>query len=93
MFSSKRISKIKGERQRQNKLVSSERSFKILQNETKIVKIRRAVLEIFKFKHQDLESFPRKNDRKPKMSVLRGFVQTENNRLFDVRTAKCTIKQ
>ena len=41
---------VKGELQRQNKLISSERPFKILQNETKIIKIGHAVLEIFNFK-------------------------------------------
>ena len=41
---------LKEELQRQNKLISSERSFKILQNETKIIKIDQAVLEIFNFK-------------------------------------------
>ena len=41
---------IKGELQRQNKLISSERPFKILQNETKIIKIGQAVLEIINFK-------------------------------------------
>ena len=40
----------KGELQRQNKLILSERPFKILQNETKIIKIGHAVLEIFNFK-------------------------------------------
>ena len=40
----------KGELQRQNKLISSERPFKILQNETKTIKIGHAVLEIFNFK-------------------------------------------
>ena len=40
---------VKGELQRQNKLISSERPFKILQNETKIIKIGQAVLEIFNF--------------------------------------------
>ena len=43
-------SDVKGELQRQNKLISSERPFKILQNETKIIKIGHAVLEIFNFK-------------------------------------------
>ena len=43
-------SNLKGELQRQNKLISSERPFKILQNETKIIKIGHAVLEIFNFK-------------------------------------------
>ena len=41
---------LKGELQRQNKLISSKRPFKILQNETKIIKIGQAVLEIFNFK-------------------------------------------
>ena len=41
---------LKGELQRQNKLISSERPFTIQQNETKIIKIGQAVLEIFKFK-------------------------------------------
>ena len=36
----------KGEVQHRNKLISSERPFKILQNQTKIVKIGQAVLEI-----------------------------------------------
>ena len=42
---------LKGELQRQNKLISSERPFKILQNETKINKIGQADLEIFNFKN------------------------------------------
>ena len=41
---------IKGELKRQNKLISSERPFKILQIETKMIKIGQAVLEIFNFK-------------------------------------------
>ena len=41
---------IKGELQRQSMLISSERPFEILQNETKIIKIGQAVLEIFNFK-------------------------------------------
>ena len=64
----------KGELQSRNKLISSEKPFKILQNETKIVKIRQAVLEIFNFKYQDLDTFPRKNDRKTENVVFcRGF--------------------
>ena len=55
---------IKGELQRQNKLISSERPFKILQNETKMIKIGQAVLEIFNFKDLELDNFTRKNDRK-----------------------------
>ena len=50
----------KRELQRQNKLISSKRPFKFLQNETIIVKIRQAVLEIFNFKDLDLDSFSRK---------------------------------
>ena len=61
------VSIFKGELQRQNKLLSAKRPFGVLQNETKIVKIRQAVLEIFNFKDLDLDSFTRKNDRKPKM--------------------------
>ena len=60
----------KGELQRQNKLISPERSFEILQNETKIVKIRQAVLEIFNFKDLDLDNFPRKNDWKTENVVF-----------------------
>ena len=40
----------KGELQPQNKLISSERPFKILQNETKIIKIGQAILKIVNFK-------------------------------------------
>ena len=61
---------IKGELQRQNKLISSERPFKILQNETKIIKIGQAVLEIFNFKDRDLDNFTRKNDRKTEKVVF-----------------------
>ena len=47
---------LKGELQRQNKSISSERPFKILQNETKIIKIGQAVLQIFNFKDWDLDN-------------------------------------
>ena len=57
---------LKGELQPHNKLISSKRPFKILQNETKIVKIRQAVLEIFNFKDLDLNSFPKKTTEKRK---------------------------
>ena len=50
----------KGELQRQIKLISSERLFKILENETKIIKIHQVFLEICNIKDQDLDSFPRK---------------------------------
>ena len=49
-----------------NMLISSERPFKILQNENKILKIRWAA-ELFNVKDHDLDSFLRKNYRKPKM--------------------------
>ena len=63
----KKSFKIKGELQRQKKLVSSERPSKILQNETKTIKIGQAVLEIFDFKDRDLDNFTRKTTEKPKM--------------------------
>ena len=68
-----------GELQRRNKLMLSERSFKILQNETEIIKIHQAALEIFNFKDRDLDSSPRKMTEKPKMlfNLLRGFAKTE----------------
>ena len=85
---------LKGELQRQNKLISSERPFKILQNETKIIKIGHADLEIFNFKDWDLGDFTRKNDRKTENVVLLEVMQNlKNNRLCDVRNDKCTIQQ
>ena len=56
--------------QRQNKLTSSERPFKILQKETKIIKIGQAVLEVFNFKDRNLDAFTRKNDRKTENVVF-----------------------
>ena len=86
--------KIKGELQRQNGLISSERPFKILQNETKIIEIRQAVLEIFNFEDQDLDNFGRKNDKKTENVVfLEVLHKLKNNRLRDVRNDKCTIQQ
>ena len=62
----------------QNKLITLERPFKIMQNETKIIKIGQAVLEIFIFKDRDFDSFTRKNDRKTENVVFfTGFAQTE----------------
>ena len=59
---------IKGELQCQNKLISSESPSKILQNETKIIEIGQAVLRIFNFKDQDLDTITRKKTtEKPKM--------------------------
>ena len=85
---------VKGELQRQNKLISSERPFKILQNETKIIKIGQAVLEIFNFKDPDLDNFTRKNDRKTENVVfLEDLYRLKNNRLCDVRNDKCTYQQ
>ena len=84
----------KGELQRQNKLISSERPFKILQNETKIIKIGQAVLEIFNFKNWDLDNFTRKNDRKTEnVAFLEVLQKLKNNILCDVRNDKCTIQQ
>ena len=83
----------KGELQRQNKLISSERPFKILQNETKIIKIGHAVLEIFNFKDRNLGDFTSKNDRKTENVVFLEVLQNlKNNRLCDVRNDKCTIQ-
>ena len=66
----------------------SERPFKILQNETKIIKIRQAVLEIFNYKDRNLDK-----DKKPKMLFLEVLHKLKNNGLFDVRNDKCTTKQ
>ena len=88
------ISTFKGELQRQNKLISFERPFKILQHDTKIIKIGLAVLEIFNFKDQDLDNFTRKNDRKTENVVfLEVLHKLKNNRLRDVRNDKCTYQQ
>ena len=57
--------------------MSSERKSKILQNDTKILKIGQAILEIFSFKDRDLDNFATKSDRKTKNVVFRGFAQTE----------------
>ena len=85
---------IKGELQRQSMLISSERPFEILQNETKIIEIGQAVLEIFNFKDWDLGDFTRKNDRKTENVVFLEVLQNlKNNRLCDVRNDKCTIQQ
>ena len=67
----------KGELQRQNKLISFESPFKILQNETKIIKIGQAVLKIFNFKGRDLEILREKTTEKPKMLFFRSFAKTE----------------
>ena len=67
----------KGELQRQNMLISFESPSKIFQIETKIIKTRPAVLQIFNFKDQDLDSFPiKKTTEKPK-NVFRGFAKAE----------------
>ena len=66
-------------------MISSERPFEILQNETKIIKIRQAVLEVFNFKDLDLDSFPRKNDWKTENVVfLEVFQKLNNIRFCDV---------
>ena len=87
----KQKQKLKGELQCQNKLISSARPFKILQNETKIIKIGQAVLKIFDFKDRDLDNFTRKTDRKTENVVsLEVLHKLKNNRLCDVRNDKCT---
>ena len=76
---------IKGELQCQNKLISCERPSKILQNETKTIKIDQAVLQIFDCKDQNLDNFTRKNDRKTENVVfLEVLHKLNNNRLCDV---------
>ena len=77
--------KLKGELQCQNKWISSERLFKILQNETKIIKIGQAVLEIFNFKYRDLDNFKRENDTKTENVFLEVLHKLKNNRFCDVR--------
>ena len=68
----------KGELQCQNKLISCERPFKILQNKTKIIKIGQAVHEIFIFKDRGVGQFYKKKRQKNrKCSFFRGFAQTE----------------
>ena len=66
----------KGELQHQSKLSSSERPFKILQSETKIIKIGQAVLDIFNFKDHDFDNFTRKNDRKTENVIFLKVVCT-----------------
>ena len=85
---------IKRERQRQSKLISFERPSKILQNDTKIIKIGQAVLEIFNFKDRDLDTFyEKKTTEKLKMLFLERLHQLKNNRLCDVRNDKCKYQQ
>ena len=57
---------LKWELQCQNKLISSEQSVQILQNEIKIIKIGQAILEMFNFKDRDLDKFARRTTEKPK---------------------------
>ena len=52
-------------------------SFKILQNETKIIAFGQAVLE---FKYRDLDNFTRKNDRKTENVFLEVLCKLKNNR-------------
>ena len=71
---------LKGELQRRIKLISFETPFKIMQNETKIIKIRQAVLKIFIFKVKICTVFMEKKKTiskgKPKISFT-GFAQAE----------------
>ena len=66
------VNMVEGELQHQTRLISSERPFKILQNETKFIKIDQSVLKISNFK---TEIF-RKSNRKTENVVFRGFVKT-----------------
>ena len=77
----------KGELQRQNKLISSQRLFKILLNETEIIEIGQAVLEIFNFKDGE------KMTEKLKILFLQVLHKLQNNRLCDIKNDKCTIQQ
>ena len=79
-----------GELQRQNKSISSKRPLEIQHNETKIVKIRQAVLEIFNFKDLDLDSFPRKTTENRKCCFLEVLQKLSN---CDVTNDNCKIKQ
>ena len=84
----------KGEQQHQDKLISSERPFKIMQNETKIIKIGLAVLEIFNFKDQNFGQFyQKKRQKNRKCCFLEVLYKMKNNRLCDIRNDKCTIQQ
>ena len=76
-----RVHEPKGEVQCQNKLISFEKTFKILQNDTKIIKMYQAVLEIFNFKGRDLDNFMRKNDKRQKY-FFRDFAQTEEQQFM-----------
>ena len=70
----------------------TSRSFKILRNEIKIMKIGQAVLSTLKIEIWTM--FTRKNDRKTENVVsLEVLQKLKNNRLCDVRDDKCTIQQ
>ena len=77
--------KLKGELQRPNKLISLERPFKILQNETKIIKIGQAVLEIFNVKDRNLDNFREKNDKNWKFFLKKFYT---NWRTIDCVTSE-----
>ena len=85
---------IKGELQRQSKLISSEMPFKILPNEIKLIKIDQAVLKILNFKIEIWTILQEKTTEKPKLLFFLEVLQNlKNNRLCDVRNDKCTIQQ
>ena len=84
----------KGELQCQNMLISFESPSKILQIETKIIKIRPAVLQIFNFKDQDLDSFPIKKTTEKQKNLFLGILpKLKNDGFCDIRKHKCTIKR
>ena len=85
---------IKGELQRQNKLISLERPFKILQDETKIIKIGQAVSRDIQLKRSRFGQFyETKRQKNLKCCFFGGFHKLKNNRWCDFRNDKCTCQQ
>ena len=67
----------KGELQRQNKLISFERPFKILQNDTKIIKMATPFSKYLTLKIKIWTILREKTTEKPKMLFFRGFAQAK----------------
>ena len=73
---------LKGELQRQNKLISSKRPFKILQNETIIIKNRPSRSRVFNLKIEIWTILQEKTTEKPKMLFFFGsFAKTEEQQI------------
>ena len=86
--------KVKGELQRQNKLISSEVPFKILQNETKSLKSAKPFSRYSTLKIKIWTILREKKTEKPKMLFFSEVLhKLKNNRLCDVRNDKYTIQQ